>query len=134
MLTDRLWGDDPPATAGKALQVYVSRLRKTLGADALVTRAPGYFVSVAPRQLDLHRFEETRHAGARSRAGDCVCPLREALSLWRGAPLAEFAYEAFAQAEIARLEELRLGAISSASRRISRSGASPSSWPRSSDS
>ena len=58
VLTDRLWGDEPPATAGKALQVYVSRLRKALGADALVTRAPGYFVSVAPGQLDLHRFEE----------------------------------------------------------------------------
>jgi len=111
VLTDRLWGDDPPATASKALQVYVSRLRKALGADALVTRAPGYFVSVAPGQLDLHRFEElvTRAQGAEPAAASAV--LREALSLWRGAPLADFAYEAFAQAEIARLEELRLGAI-----------------------
>ena len=111
MLTDRLWGDDPPATAGKALQVYVSRLRQALGADALVTRAPGYFVSVAPGQLDLHRFEElvTQAQGAEPATASAL--LREALSMWRGAPLGDFAYEAFAQAEIARLEELRLGAI-----------------------
>ena len=111
VLTDRLWGDDPPATAGKALQVYVSRLRKALGADALATRAPGYFVRVAPGQLDLHRFEElvTQAHGAEPTTASVL--LREALSMWRGAPLADFAYETFAQAEIARLEELRLGAI-----------------------
>ena len=36
---------------------------------------------------------------------------REALALWRGPPLADLAYEQFAQAEIARLEEMRLAAV-----------------------
>jgi DNA-binding SARP family transcriptional activator len=110
-LIDRLWGSNPPPTAAKALQVCVSRLRKALGAQAIVTRAPGYLVRVEPGELDLHRFEllvaEAQGADPQ-RAAEF---LREALSLWRGAPLADIAYEAFAQIEIARLEELRFTAL-----------------------
>src|SRR6476646_6604770 len=57
-LIHRVWGADPPSTAAKALQVCISRLRKALGADVLVTRAPGYLVRVEPGELDLHRFED----------------------------------------------------------------------------
>jgi hypothetical protein len=57
-LVDRLWGSTPPPTAGKALQVCVSRLRKALGAQVIVTRAPGYLLSVEPGELDLDRFEQ----------------------------------------------------------------------------
>ena len=41
-------------------------------------------------------------------ASERCTKLRDALELWRGPPLEEFGYEAFAQSEIARLEELRL--------------------------
>jgi DNA-binding SARP family transcriptional activator len=98
LLTEALWEGDPPATAAKVLQVYVSRLRKTLGHERLETRAPGYLLRVHDGELDLARFHALR-AEARP---------HEALSLWRGPPLSEFAYHRFAQTEIAQLEELRL--------------------------
>jgi DNA-binding SARP family transcriptional activator len=100
-LIDDLWGDAPPKTAANTIQFYVSQLRKALGADRIATRAPGYAIRVEPGELDLERFERLAEAGE----------LREALALWRGAPLAEFAYEAFAQTEIGRLEELRLAVL-----------------------
>jgi DNA-binding SARP family transcriptional activator len=81
----------------------------------LTTRAPGYVVQVEPDALDLHRFErlvdEGRSLLARGLAGDASRRLRDALSLWRGPPLADFAYESFAQAAIARLGEIRLAAV-----------------------
>ena len=110
-LVDRLWGGTPPPTAGKALQVCVSRLRKALGAQAIVTRAPGYLLSVEPGELDLHRFEQLVAQAQGADSQHAAELLREALSLWRGAPLADVAYEAFAQMEIARLEELRFAAL-----------------------
>jgi len=59
-LIEELWADDPPAAARHAVEVNVSRLRKALGANgsALVTRAPGYVLRVAPGELDLWRFEQ----------------------------------------------------------------------------
>jgi DNA-binding SARP family transcriptional activator len=108
-LAEALWADRIPRTAAKAIQVYVSGLRKALGArrDVLETRGPGYVVKVAPGELDLHEFEQllTRSRGEQPAAR--VQTLRVALGLWRGAPLADFAYETFVQAEVARLEELR---------------------------
>jgi DNA-binding SARP family transcriptional activator len=95
-----LW-DEPTRTAQKALQVYVSHLRKVVGRDRLQTKPPGYLIRVEPDELDLARFEQLRTEGR----------LHEALSLWRGAPLPEFANERFAQAEVARLEELRLACL-----------------------
>jgi DNA-binding SARP family transcriptional activator len=56
-LVDGLWGDEPPARADKAIQTYVSRLRKTLPEGALRTRSPGYVIDLGPDLLDLHRFE-----------------------------------------------------------------------------
>ena len=97
-LIDALWEEEPPETAQKALHVYVSQLRKTLGKDHLETKAPGYLLRIHEDELDLTRFQRLVQDGS----------LREALSLWRGPPLAEFASERFAQSEIARLEELRL--------------------------
>jgi len=110
-LIDALWGASPPLTSGKSIQVYVSRLRKALADDRLVTRAPGYVLYVDPDELDLARFEgllaEARDAPPKTASSK----LSEALALWRGPPLADLAYEQFAQAEIARLEELRLTAV-----------------------
>jgi DNA-binding SARP family transcriptional activator len=110
-LVDRLWGSDPPPTAGKALQVCVSRLRKALGQEAIVTRAPGYFVRVERGELDLHRFEQLLADAQGADAQRAAALLGDALSLWRGAPLADVAYAAFAQVEIARLDELRFAAL-----------------------
>jgi DNA-binding SARP family transcriptional activator len=113
-LVETIWGERPPATAEHSVQVYVSKLRKALGADAIGRTGSGYLLRVAPGKLDLERFE-TLTASARQElaAGDAArarALLDEALGLWRGAPLADLELEDFAQAAIARLEELRLGA------------------------
>ena len=114
-LIDELWGEDSPEDAAAALRVNVSRLRKALPQDVLTTRSPGYVIRVEPDELDLHRFErlvdEGRSLLARGLAADASVRLRDALALWRGPALAEFAYESFAQSAIARLEEIRLAAV-----------------------
>jgi DNA-binding SARP family transcriptional activator len=110
-LLDELWGQRPPPTAGKIVQVYVSRLRKVLGRDRLVTRSPGYLLRVDRSELDLDRFERLVGEAGRADAPSAAATLRRALALWRGPPLADLAYEPFAQAEIARLAELRWAAL-----------------------
>ena len=97
-LIDELWVDDPPARAANALQVHISGLRKALGKERVETKAPGYVLHVAADELDLERFKQARSEGR----------LEDALSLWRGSPLADLAYEEFAQGTIAELEELRI--------------------------
>jgi DNA-binding SARP family transcriptional activator len=113
-LVDLLWGEHPPETS-KALQMHVSQLRKSLEPGVLVTRAPGYELRVDDGDVDAQRFEaavdEGRAALSAGRARDARRILREALSLWRGPPLADLMFEDFLQREIARLEELRLAAI-----------------------
>jgi DNA-binding SARP family transcriptional activator/DNA-binding beta-propeller fold protein YncE len=104
-LVDELWGERPPPTAPKILQNAVSHLRKELGGDRLVTRAPGYLLRVEPGELDLERFESLAQRGRAS--GDPQL-LREALELWRGEPLADLREEAFAQRAARELEEARL--------------------------
>ena len=114
-LIDELWGEDLPERAAAALRVIVSRLRKALPQEVLKTRSPGYVVRVEPDELDLYRFERLMDDGrallARGQAADASERLRDALALWRGPALADFAYESFAQAAIARLEEIRLAAV-----------------------
>ncbi|MGZ4195277.1 MAG: BTAD domain-containing putative transcriptional regulator [Solirubrobacteraceae bacterium] len=119
-LVDALWG--PARTdADNRLQMAIARLRKALepinedGAARLQTVKGGYLFSVAAGQLDADVFHAAVHAG--SRALDAGTPeqaiklLADALDLWRGPPLAEVAFENFAQAEIRRLEELRIRAL-----------------------
>ena len=118
-LVEELWGEHPPANAAKTVQVHVSRLRKALAADAVggpvVTRERGYELKLDPERLDSHRFEQLLAEGgselAASRAERARAVLGEALSLWRGEPLADLAHERFAQGEISRLEDLRIGAF-----------------------
>src|SRR4051794_34558247 len=110
-LIDELWGDAPPETAVKVVQVYVSRLRKLLPPGMLVTRPPGYVLEVDPEAIDLLRFERLV-AGARGTdPGHAAGLLREALGLWRGPPLAEFGDEPFVRVEAGRLEDMRLAAL-----------------------
>jgi DNA-binding SARP family transcriptional activator len=110
-LVQSLWGDEPPKRAMTSLQNFVSQLRKLLGPDVLVTRPAGYALQVAPGGLDLDEFrrlfDEARGAEPDERARF----LRQALGLWRGEPLAEFAYDEWAAPEINRLTELRLAAL-----------------------
>jgi DNA-binding SARP family transcriptional activator len=116
-LMEDLWGHSQPAAGGAALRVRVSQLRKALADDGslLAARAHGYVLAIEPGQLDLHRFERLFGDGERALAGGDPSlageRLRDALALWRGPPLADFAYAPFAQAAIARLNELRLAAV-----------------------
>ncbi len=113
-LIDELWGEGASANSVKTLQAHVSRLRKELPDGVLVTRGHGYELQIDPDELDAHRFERLLEQGrgelASERPGPALEALEGALSLWRGAPLADLAYEPFAQAEIARLEDLRVAA------------------------
>jgi len=107
-LVEELWGGEPPKAAVGSLQNLVSELRKTVAPELIVTRPPGYVLGLDRDSVDAHRFE--RLARAAREAGppeERAAGLREALALWRGPPLADLAFESFAQAEIARLEELR---------------------------
>jgi DNA-binding SARP family transcriptional activator len=114
-LLEDLWPGRAPPTATKVVQLYVSRLRKSLGDGLLLTRAPGYVLAIEEGQLDLHRFERLLDEGVEDRlagrAEVAATKLRRALGLWRGPALADFAYEPFAQAAIVRLGELRLTAV-----------------------
>ena len=111
LLIEELWAGRPPPSATKVLQTYVSQLRRVLGRDVIRTAPSAYELRADAGSFDLSRFEQlvanARAAGPATANG----MLREALSLWRGPPLAEFAYEPWAQPEIDRLEELRLEAL-----------------------
>jgi DNA-binding SARP family transcriptional activator/tetratricopeptide (TPR) repeat protein len=110
-LIDEVWGPEPPKTAGASLQNYVSRLRKAIGAETIVSQPPGYVLRVDPEQFDAARFErlsaEARRAEPRERAEK----LRAALALWRGPALDDLAFEPFARDDAGRLEESRLAAL-----------------------
>lgn len=110
-LIEELWNGKPPETAAKALQGYVSSLRKQLGQGTIQTVGAGYRLQVAAEQVDVHEFEELLAEARPLERGPAVAKLREALALWRGPALADFAYEDFAQHEIERLDELRLSAV-----------------------
>ena len=111
-LIDVLWPIGAPAGATNALQFHVSQLRKLLGdGELIVTQDPGYLIRVDPGQLDLLRFERLVTAATDADPVRASEVLTEALDLWRGAPLAELADDATAQAEIQRLEAARLAAL-----------------------
>jgi DNA-binding SARP family transcriptional activator/DNA-binding beta-propeller fold protein YncE len=124
-ILEALWGERPPETAAKAMQGYVSHLRRVLerererGADSvpegiIVTRSPGYALLIDQVEVDAVRFERLA-AGARraledGSPGEALAALDDALALWRGPALLGFAFDAFARDEIRRLEQLRLSA------------------------
>jgi YVTN family beta-propeller protein len=114
-LIGELWGERAPETAATALQGYISGLRKTLGAERILTRGRGYLLVVEPGALDLASFEQLAREGrAALVAGDtrrASATLSEALALWRGTPLADLDSTPVAHAESRRLEELHSGAL-----------------------
>ena len=117
-LIDELWGERPPATAKKAVNVYISQLRKTLtrgGADPIQTVAGGYRLHVDADQLDasevqqlLARARDNVLAGEPDAAGGLF---RQALALWRGRTLAGLELESVGRHAVEQLEELRLSAL-----------------------
>jgi predicted ATPase/DNA-binding SARP family transcriptional activator len=115
-LVAAIWGEEPPATVTKIVQMYVAKLRTELaGTTARIeTRAPGYLLEIDQDELDVTRFERLARAGRealRSGAAEhALALLDEALMLWHGDALADLAYEPIAQGEAARLEQLRLEA------------------------
>jgi predicted ATPase/DNA-binding SARP family transcriptional activator len=115
VLVEALWGEQPPRGARNTLQVYVSRLRKALGSDVIVTTPSGYRIQPAVGTVDAERFESLLREGSdRLSAGDpraASSLLSEALALWRGPAFADLRYEAFAQVESGRLDELRLACV-----------------------
>jgi DNA-binding SARP family transcriptional activator len=114
LIVHELWGAEPPRTASKALQNCVSALRKTLpsGVETLRSVGGGYALRVDPEELDRNRFEalvaEGRALLSQGDPDEARRRLAGALDLWRGEPLSDFAFEEFAQEEIARLQELHI--------------------------
>ena len=115
-LTESVWGERGPADPAGALQAYVSHLRRRLqpGSAArtrsavIVSDGRGYAVRLPPDAVDVWRFEQLLdQAGSASDPASAAALLTEALALWRGPPLAEWADEPWAEAEIARLTGLR---------------------------
>jgi len=106
-LIDELW-DEPPVTARKVIQTYISKLRRVLPAGLLVTSATGYRLRLDVDDLDATRFERLVSDARRAAPSKEAALLREALALWRGRALEDFAGQHFAQADFVRLENLRL--------------------------
>lgn len=109
-LVDELWGGEPPATARTLLQGFVSKLRKTLGADVIETAGTGYRLALADEAVDAHRFRDMLEASQDVDGRDRESRLADALELWRGPALADVTYEPFAQRAITALVNLRLTA------------------------
>jgi predicted ATPase/DNA-binding SARP family transcriptional activator/tetratricopeptide (TPR) repeat protein len=113
-LIDELWGDDLPGNPSNALQVVVSRVRRALDGELLVTRKPGYVLHVDTDSVDARRFGRLVAEAERVSLADQArrsSLLAEALGLWRGPALAEFALDGFARDEVTRLEEARIRAV-----------------------
>ncbi|WP_405853914.1 winged helix-turn-helix domain-containing protein [Streptomyces sp. NBC_01515] len=117
-LIEATWGERPPSSAKKNLQLYVSRLRvqfKRAPDVHLITTSDGYQLSAESDQVDLERCQrlwqlgkERLHHGAPKEAGRL---LREAIKLWRGKPLSGLTKTLFMQGEAAKLEQFRLGLL-----------------------
>lgn len=114
-IVDELWGGKPPSAAEATLRTYVSRLRRALGAAAVVAEAGGYALRVAPEHVDLFTFErlvdEGRRALDRGAAGVAADRLAAALHLWRAAPFGDAADTPSLAVEAQRLTELHLACL-----------------------
>jgi DNA-binding SARP family transcriptional activator len=116
-LAETLWGPEPPPTARVTIQNHVMRLRRALGAEGarITTQPHGYRIQADAGEIDVSRFEtmlSAAQAAARNQAWDSAArQAREALTLWRGEPLADVDSELLAMREVPRLAELRLQAL-----------------------
>ncbi|MGH2658830.1 MAG: BTAD domain-containing putative transcriptional regulator [Actinomycetota bacterium] len=112
VLIDEVWGEQPPDNPRNTLQTYISNLRKAIGHARIEGRSGGYVLRAQPEEVDASRFDSLVR-DARDVSDDPVsvsATLGEAMSMWRGPPLADLAEEPSLAGEIARLEDLRLTA------------------------
>ncbi|MGV9293700.1 BTAD domain-containing putative transcriptional regulator [Amycolatopsis sp. NPDC003676] len=114
-LVDQLWEQAPPRGARATLQTYVQRLRRVIGdAERITTLSSGYQISVRPGELDLERFRELHDYARRTEElGEAARALRECLSCWRGAALADIPSDLLRTIHAPRLEQERLTAMES---------------------
>jgi DNA-binding NarL/FixJ family response regulator/DNA-binding SARP family transcriptional activator len=117
-LIDELWGESPPPTAKKAVNVYVSQLRKVLtrnGCDPIATVDGGYRFRIESGELDStsmeHLLATARERAATGELEAAVELWREALALWRGPALAGLLLESQGRDEVTQLDALRLTAL-----------------------
>jgi DNA-binding SARP family transcriptional activator len=112
-----LWVGTPPAGAASTLASHVSLLRKALGSERIRHHGGGYSLVVHPHELDSAEFESDVIAGSEAlRQGRPLVAadrFERGLQRWRGSALAEVDGVMWAHGAIARLEELRLGAVES---------------------
>jgi WD40 repeat protein/DNA-binding SARP family transcriptional activator/energy-coupling factor transporter ATP-binding protein EcfA2 len=113
-IVDALWGETPPATAGKVLQGCIARLRKVMGSEAIATSTQGYALTLPFDEIDSMQFERLVIRGRElltlGEADRAAYLLTQALSLWRGEAFAEVESWPPAADEARRLGELRLEA------------------------
>ena len=116
VISETLWGDEPPPSAPVSVRNYIRRLRQALGETGkrISTHPRGYLIRVDESELDLARFERLL-ASARAAArggtwGQAAAQAAAALRLWRGEPLADVPSEALEMQEAPRLAEMRLQA------------------------
>src|SRR5689334_10876450 len=112
-LAELLWGDEPPPTADHVIEVYVSQLRRALEPEGapykmLIRKPAGYVLQVSPSDIDVNQFADLVEGARSAPPAEAAAQLTRALGMWRGPALADFAGEAFALSESARLNELRL--------------------------
>ncbi len=110
-LIDALWGEHPPPTASKALQVNISQLRRALGAETIITRPSGYRIALEPGQLDVERFETLVEQSRGKSHEDAAELLHQALALFRGPPLTDAPLLGPGLIEADRLMSARLDAL-----------------------
>ncbi|MBA3246317.1 MAG: winged helix-turn-helix domain-containing protein, partial [Actinobacteria bacterium] len=108
---EALWDGRPPPSARNAIQGHVKALRQLLGRERIETRDGGYVLQLQEDELDLHLFERLLTSARGTHAHAQAELLGRALALFRGAPLEDFRYDAFAAADAARIDELRLLAL-----------------------
>jgi DNA-binding SARP family transcriptional activator len=109
-LVEGVWGEDAPETAVTALQGHISHLRRALGDDRIITRAPGYRLECAAGDVDVQRFAALLERGREAlAAGDpeaALAGLDAAGALWRGEPLEDLRDAPFATAAVPPLDAL----------------------------
>jgi WD40 repeat protein/DNA-binding SARP family transcriptional activator len=113
-LVDAVWGEEPPRTARKTLQVYLTRLRSLLDPTAIEAGTSGYLLRVEPDDLDALHFEILAAEGRRlldSAPATAQGMLREALGLWRGLPFGDLADAPALAGARRRLLDERIGTL-----------------------
>lgn len=125
VLIDRMWGDDPPATASRALHVHLSGLRRGVP-DAIIGQPGGYRIDLDRHELDVLDFvdvavEATQHL-ADNRIRDAVDSASQAERLWRGDPFPELADVMELRGERERLVELHLAVRTTKARALTLQG------------